>query len=552
MPERAWEPPPVDDAIAELTALAAQMTHAELEAFMFGRDRVSRGIVERAIAEQFGTGWRRNPATMAHHLTGGHYKLWPYTVLLAEQWAKAFRGEDPRQLWNIGSQYGKTTGIKWGIVWALDMRPTLRLMYVSYDANKAVEEAGGVRDLARRYADELRFVLRPDKQARGQWSTTEGGGLYATGVNGGIVGWPADGVIGDDLLKGWEAAHSAAQREKVMAVYRSQMRLRVQAYTDPIIIANTRWHEDDPTARLLLDSKDPEGDQWTHISLPTIAGEADILGRQPGEVLCEERFPRREVLARRATLGPYLFQALEQQDPHPVEGGEIKRAWFQFTDHLPDEADRWITSIDTKLKEKTSGDCTVVQTWAKVGGNFYCCDQVKGQWTIRTTKTAIALMQVRWPKVGTHIIEKAGYGPEVMEQLTEADDEFTVTDEAAGELGMTDDERVAVETLVRSGVSGILGITPKGDKLSRARAVVGYIEAGNVYLPVGQLWTAHLLDEAAAFPPQNNGNDDQVDAMTQALKFLSSGGQASTAPARARSLPTNRVARRPIAAVRRR
>ena len=53
-----------------------------------------------------------------------------------------------------------------------------------------------------------------------------------------------------------------------------------------------------------------------------------------------------------------------------------------------------------------------------------------------------------------------------------------------------------------------------------AYAVSPDIEAGNVYLPhpEDEPWVDAFLDEATNFP--NDLNDDQVDACTQALRYL--------------------------------
>ena len=153
---------------------------------------------------------------MAHRLTGGRYELWPFVRLLARELRAAVEGVRPRQMWNMPSQYGKTTllGV-WGPLWILDRDPTARIMFVSYDADKAQRESMRARDLAEEHAGMLRFRLRADARAKGQWITEQGGGLYATGVNGAITGYSADVLLLDDLLKGWQAAHSAAVREFV-------------------------------------------------------------------------------------------------------------------------------------------------------------------------------------------------------------------------------------------------------------------------------------------------------------------------------------------------
>ena len=53
----------------------------------------------------------------------------------------------------------------------------------------------------------------------------------------------------------------------------------------------------------------------------------------------------------------------------------------------------------------------------------------------------------------------------------------------------------------------------------RANPVSSAAEAGNVSIMGGQ-WNRAFLDEVALFP--NGANDDQVDAMTGAVSYLSS------------------------------
>jgi predicted phage terminase large subunit-like protein len=66
-------------------------------------------------------------------------------------------------------------------------------------------------------------------------------------------------------------------------------------------------------------------------------------------------------------------------------------------------------------------------------------------------------------------------------------------------------------------IPGILAVNPEGGKVARAIAISPLVEAGNVYLPhpLHAPWVNDFIEECAAFP--NGKNDDQVDAMTQAL-----------------------------------
>jgi predicted phage terminase large subunit-like protein len=73
-----------------------------------------------------------------------------------------------------------------------------------------------------------------------------------------------------------------------------------------------------------------------------------------------------------------------------------------------------------------------------------------------------------------------------------------------------------IDTLKRE-ISGLIPIEPQGGKEVRANAVSPQWESGNVYLPHPDIapWVNDMIEEMIQFP--NGKNDDQVDAMTQAL-----------------------------------
>ena len=71
----------------------------------------------------------------------------------------------------------------------------------------------------------------------------------------------------------------------------------------------------------------------------------------------------------------------------------------------------------------------------------------------------------------------------------------------------------AIISMLRHEIGGIIAITPKESKESRASAILGYVEGGNVYLPEYADFTAEFVEEFASFP--NGVHDDLVDACTQ-------------------------------------
>lgn len=532
----------VDVDLANLADLLSAMHPDQLVEWLDAQPPEVVDLAEEVLGTRLMVGWRATPVTMAHHLTRGRIKLWRYARLLGVKFRDAVEGRSKRQIWNLPSRYGKSTiASRWGPTWALDRDPTTNLILVSYGDALADENAVAVRDQLDAHASSLRARLRADRRARGRFVTTEGGGLWAAGIDSALTGVGGDGIVVDDPLKNWQEAHSTARREHIWSQYRAVIRLRADEGESWIIVVHHRWHEDDLSGQLLSAMEDGTGEAWELVRLPAIAEAPDPrsedvlrrlpdpLGRAPGEVLEPERFDLDAVKGRHLSLGSYLTSALEQQRPAPEEGGELKRAWWRLADRLPEKADEWLTSWDPKLKDKETGDYVVGQVWARTGSHFWLCDQLRGQYDQAATTNAIALLSVRWPQATRHVVENTGNGPEVMEALTTAFPDYVVSDEMAGLLGMTEAERVQVEDLRRRGMPGLVPNTPKGSKQVRARAVAPYVEAGNVHVPAHASWLGAFLDETAAFGT-GGGHDDQVDAFSQALSKLAKGHLTIAAP----------------------
>ena len=64
----------------------------------------------------------------------------------------------------------------------------------------------------------------------------------------------------------------------------------------------------------------------------------------------------------------------------------------------------------------------------------------------------------------------------------------------------------------------LIGISPRGDKMTRLARISAMIEAGQVALPYGASWLAAFEEELMAFP--QGAHDDQVDAFSQYLGWV--------------------------------
>lgn len=525
MPAR--QPVAADDSeLDRLGELLVKLKPPELKAWVEQLEPADVEIVERALARVAATGWRAGPLSMGVHF--GSLDQLAHTQYLSARFRDAVEGRSTRQIWNLPPQHGKSLiASRWGPAWALDREPDIRLGLTSYGDELARENAVAVRDILLEHGDELRVRLRRDVRRANRFLTPEGGGIIAGGVGSRLTGFGLHGVIVDDPFKDWQDAHSDAKRLRVWNWYRSTVRTRLnhrRGVPPFIILVMTRWHEEDLAGMLEALDESGEGEGFEIVRMPAIAEEDDILGRAPGEVLAPTLHDGEELHKLMLSIGSYLSAGLYQQRPAPEEGTEIMRGWWRWYDAPPKSFDAMLTSWDMKLKDTETGDFVVGQAWGRTGADYWCLDQLRGQWNQATVKVAIALMQHRHPEISRHVIENTGNAPEVMAELRRPQEGYTISEEIRSQLGMTAEEVEPTQAIIRRGMSGLLPETPRGKKSIRMRAQVGLIEGGNVHLPYRSGgWAESLVDESAAFGSASSAHDDQVDAMSQALKRLRTG-----------------------------
>ena len=300
-----------------------------------------------------------------------------------------------------------------------------------------------------------------------------------------------------------------------------------------LVTHNTRWHEDDLIGRVRSPRYEGDPSEWEVISFPALAEEGDVLGREPGEPLISplvEETPE-EALERwgeiKRTVGSYGWASLYQQRPSPARGAIFDVGWWRYwtTDPTrvtddgrvvlfdPSKSGRWLDSWDTSFKGEGSSDFVVGQRWCRQGANRFLVAQQRGRWSFTQTLERMRQWGLRDAPL------RSPYGHLVHERLIE---------EAANGAAIID--------TLRDEIPGIRPIKATRGKEARARAITPEVESGNVYLPLpeddGNEWVGDLLSELRAFP--HGSNDDQVDALDQALAELrESGVPQITVPGRA-------------------
>lgn len=361
--------------------------------------------------------------------------------------------------------------------------PDKKVICVSYGDILAKEFGRKNRNKVKEYGKRLFDIeLDPTSHSHSDYKIKgHTGGAFFAGILGGSTGRGADLLLIDDPIKTRQESESEIYRNRVYEEYQSSLATRLMPNGAQVIIL-TRWHHDDLAGRLLAQ----EGHEWEVISLPALAEENDMLGREVGEPLWSEFGFNKEWAAKKIVeVGTRTWNSLFQQRPSPESGDTFKREWIKYYRALP-ELEEQIISVDASFKDKKGSDFCVIQVWGKQGANKYLIDQVRDRMNFPQTVQAIRGVAAKHPLAHAKLIEDKANGTAVIDYL-------------------------------KNEISGMIAIEPKGGKEVRASAVSPQWEAGNVYLPHPNQapWINDFVEELLQFP--NGKHDDSVDSMTQAL-----------------------------------
>jgi predicted phage terminase large subunit-like protein len=408
------------------------------------------------------------------------------------------------------------TAVFWP-AWVWIDQPGIRWLFASYSAQLSVRDSVKCRRLVEsqwyqaRWGE--RYQLTSDQNQKHRFENDRTGYRIATSVGGSATGERGDMVVVDDPHS-VDQAESDAERSAAVEWWNGTMSTRLNDFrTGHKVVIQQRLHEADLTGDLLAKGGfellslpaeyEPDGCYTTSI------GWTDPR-QERGELLWPQKIRRENLDQLKVTLGSYRYAGQYQQRPSPAQGGIFKRFWLRYwrPAHLdlppvqvrtsdgqilsieavpvPARFDTIIQSWDMAFKDLASSDYVVGQVWGALQADRFLLDQQRGRMDMPATKKAVQEMSQRWPKAATKLVEDKANGPAVVQEL-------------------------------RHDIAGLIEVTPEGGKVARAHAVSPQAESGNIYLPHPAIapWINAFIDELTVFP--NGRNDDQVDAMTQAL-----------------------------------
>lgn len=253
--------------------------------------------------------------------------------IISDQLDRVESGEVDRLMLLVCPRHGKSLLASQRYpAYALGRNPALSIISASATAPLAEDHGREVRNLIE--SDEYRALfqtkLAEDSTAKGKWLTQDGGGYYAVGIGGAIMGRGADRLIIDDPFASMAEAQSQTTRDKVWNWYQGSAYNRLQP-GGAIVLIQHRMHEDDLAGRLLA-SQD-NGDKWTVVELPV-----------SGVPLWPERFNPEFYARLKAVTPPLYWSALYEQNPQPEEGTFFQRAWFWFYNPQDAKGRKYLTS----------------------------------------------------------------------------------------------------------------------------------------------------------------------------------------------------------------
>ncbi|WP_170950410.1 hypothetical protein [Mesorhizobium sp. WSM3864] len=433
--------------------------------------------------------WAFNDRILRIAVSG--YEQFPYMDLMSQYIEDAMlRRTDGKLVVNLPPRHLKSSTSIAAIAWYLGLFPNREVMLVTHSDSLSKDLAGKCRVIMRmkEYAEIFPGLQIDDhRHATMDFRTTAGGGLLATSFDSrAMQGRGADVAFLDDAISGQDA-DSQASRDRVINSFQSVISTRGNNPARKSVVSiGHRFHTGDLPGYLLSLG-------FEHLKLPFRAEEDEFFirgdirfRRRKGEVLQPSLYPP-EIIAKEVdTLAPHVYATQFQQRPTARESGVLKAAYFPIAPNLPSGGET-IFSWDCASSTTPGSSYSVCLVFQRHSAVSYLKRISRNRLDYLALKAqALALNEQYQP--ARHLIEPTSTG-----------------------ISLAADLRASGANVQETGTGGL-------SKEQRLDAVMGKITAQYVHILAGIPGIDDFLDELTAFP--FGSNDDQVDALTQYLRWL--------------------------------
>lgn len=423
--------------------------------------------------------------------------VWGWAVdAICEHLEAVTRGDIKRLVINVppGSMKSKLTAVLW-TTWSWLHKPHYKFLSSSYALSLAERNNVECRRILQSewYGSNFGIGISSEEGGKVNFSTDHLGVMRAISVGGATTGYRGDSFIIDDPHD-VSKAESDAKRSEAVQWFIESAQTRLNSLRDSsIIVVMQRVHEEDVTATALEMG-------YEHLCIPmrwdeslrktTSIGWTDPR-KEDGELMWEERFPRKELDTLERNMGAYAVAAQMQQTPAPRKGGLIQVDNIEVIDELPDEPFIAVRAWDFAGTEGAGAYTVGLQMlYGQHSEQFYIVD-------------------VKRKQLG---------GGKVRELTLETAEE----DGRAVVISIPQDPGAAGKSVAEDHVANLAGYNVKveqqsGSKEMRAEPFASQVEIGRVKV-LNRVWTRTLLDEMRFFPKSKY--KDQVDAAASAFNLL--------------------------------
>lgn len=363
--------------------------------------------------------------------------------------------------------------------WVLGKRPDKKVIVASYGLTIASKLSYDTKKvMSSSWYKKLfpKTIIAKGQNQKNRFETTRGGFRLAVSSGGSLTGEGGDFVIVDDPHKPI-TINSEKLRKKVIEWFQGTFLSRLNNKRNGgVIIVMQRLHEDDLMG-FLIKKKVQNDVGWKFLTFPAIS--------ENGEVLHETRENMDDLMKLQSQMGENDFRAQYLQRPAVLAKGLIKEEKIQLIEYVPEEGEELAISIDSASKVGEENDFTAITVWSLKENETVLVDATKVKLEFGSLRAKInGLIKRMLPRYV--IIEDKSSGTQLIQELQNTD-------------------------------SKIIGVKPRGDKITRFCPSVVYFENGFIKVNKNIPILKDLMEEVLTFP--NSPNDDFVDSISQFIKW---------------------------------
>lgn len=414
----------------------------------------------------------------------------------------------------IPPRHFKSTSAHHWIARLMERYGWMKVLYLSYGATFAAENAAAIQSLAVKCGVELGRVQRQDR-----WTTSQGGGLWSAGFDGQLTGRGFHLIVIDDPHKNRAEAESPTIRGKVNRSVVIDVLSRGQPDgplawprgfpgTSVVVLA-TRWHEDDVTGNLIGTSPNakPGARRFAYINKPAI----DVSG----EPLAPDFWTLEALQELRDRTPRYDWVSLYDGCPEPAGGRRFAGSVLVEREAIPLEG-RFAIGVDLAHTTARRRDSHALCVMQRLGDEYWIR-------LVRSAKGRLLSSErdSRW---------EAGFVQEIRAAQRDYPGAATAQwiggreDQVLDLLGALDaEDRVYIEPMRAS-----------TDKLTRWLPFQAAWNAGRIKIPRDAEWASDFVSRLISATGEEHEPDDEIDAASTAFDLLSQGDGVSVASPSAR------------------